>query len=78
MRYAESKDKLSGQRRGAAAMADGERADRISEGVLIVLVTAWAYLTAFAYEAGYLRYFGVPLELIEVNLRGLLLASAAL
>lgn len=48
-------------------------------GVVLFLLTALAYCVAFAFEAGYIGYFGVPVEFAEVNLKELLLcASAAL
>lgn len=48
----------------------------IDGGLVIVLVTSLAYSVAFAFEAGYLGFFHAPLELVEVNLKGLLLCAA--
>ena len=39
----------------------------LSEGPLLALGSALAYLVAYIYEAGFLRYFGAPLDLIQVD-----------
>ncbi len=55
-----------------------ERPRRIvGEGALLALATASAYLLAFYYERGYASYFGIPADLIAVDLRSLLLFGAA-
>jgi len=51
-----------------------ERPRRIlGEAALLALATAAAYLLAFRYESGYASYFGIPTDLIAVDLRSLLL-----
>jgi hypothetical protein len=51
-----------------------ERPRRIlGEAALLALATAAAYLLAFYYETGYASYFGIPADLIAVDLRSLLL-----
>jgi hypothetical protein len=42
------------------------------EAILIAVVTACGYLFAFYYEKGYLSHFGVPLDLISVDLLSVL------
>jgi len=51
-----------------------ERPKRIlGEAALVVLLTAGAYLLAFSYETGFAKHFGIPTDLISVDLRSLLL-----
>ncbi len=48
------------------------------DGALIVLLlTAASYLVAFGFDVGYLSYFGLPMILAEVSLRGLLFCAGA-
>jgi hypothetical protein len=44
----------------------------IDSAVFIVLLTGAAYAGAFGYEAAYLRHFGVPLHMADVELKALL------
>lgn len=51
---------------------------QIDSALLVLLLTAASYAVAFAYEAGYLSHFGIPMEFSEVSLRDLLLCGVAL
>src|SRR5258708_5809069 len=46
---------------------------KIESGIIVLLLTAIAYVAAFAFDAAYLGYFGIPPAFAEVSLRGLLL-----
>jgi hypothetical protein len=41
---------------------------RLSDGALLTVLTGIAYLTAFAYEVGAATAFGIPLDLIDMQL----------
>jgi hypothetical protein len=45
--------------------------------LVILLLTAAAYLVAFGFDVGYLSYFGLPMILAEASLRGLLFCAGA-
>jgi len=45
---------------------------KIETGLLVPLVTAYAYALSFAYQAGYLSHFGLPVEFVDVTLQQLL------
>lgn len=47
----------------------------ISEGILIAAASALSYAVAFAYEAGYAEYFGIPPLLISPNVGAVLKAA---
>jgi hypothetical protein len=55
-----------------------ESLSRIDSAVLVLLLTAWAYALAFAYESHYLGWFGIPAALVEVNLRALLYCAGTI
>lgn len=48
---------------------------RLDSALVVLLLTAFTYATAFAYEAGYLAYFGLPPDFAEVSLRSLLICA---
>jgi hypothetical protein len=48
-----------------------------SEGLLIALVPAYAYLLTFQYEEGFASYFGIPAQLVDINLGSILIPTAA-
>lgn len=43
---------------------------KITEGIVIAAVPAFAYWFAFVYQFGYCKYFEIPPEFIEVNIQG--------
>lgn len=47
-----------------------------SEGILLAMVTAGAYLTAFYYERSFAGYFGIPPELINISIVNLFIVGA--
>jgi len=47
---------------------------RVEEGLLLALSAPFAYAVAFSYEAGFADHFGYPSFLIQVDLRGALVA----
>ena len=54
-------------------MADPDSSGRrarlgLSEGILLALSPALAYIIAFRFEASYLRWYGLPSDLIELSL----------
>ncbi|MDE9578803.1 hypothetical protein [Citrobacter koseri] len=44
----------------------------ISDGVRVLILTTICYLLTFSYESGYFRYFDLPTELININIKTLL------
>lgn len=50
----------------------------LPEALLIGALTGLAYWLAFAYEAAYLRFFGLPTHLVEVNLQTTFAVALAL
>lgn len=51
---------------------------RISEGILLALSSAGAYLFAFYYEKGYASVFNIPVSFIDVSLTSILTLSAVI
>ena len=49
---------------------------RISEGIILALSSAGAYLSAFFYEKGYASKFKIPTSLISINLTSVLIFGA--
>jgi len=49
----------------------------VDSAVLIAALTALAYALAYAYQWGASKYFGVPAEFVDVELKGLLLFASA-
>ncbi|HAI98626.1 TPA: hypothetical protein DCL30_03785 [Candidatus Peribacteria bacterium] len=47
---------------------------RITDAIVIAAFTAWAYLLAYLYEYGYLSYFGIPSDFIEIGLINIIVA----
>jgi hypothetical protein len=47
----------------------------VDTAIVILMMTAAAYLAAFFYDYEYLSYFGLPAVFAEVSLRGLLLSA---
>ncbi|MFW9879663.1 MAG: hypothetical protein ACFFG0_41845 [Candidatus Thorarchaeota archaeon] len=47
----------------------------LSEGIILAILTATTYIFAFRYEAGYAGFFGIPSELVEVNLTAILVVA---
>jgi hypothetical protein len=45
---------------------------RLSEGVLLALAPAYAYLLTFQYEKGFTSYFGIPDSFIDITLGNVL------
>jgi len=54
-----------------------ENNERFDSAILLAIVTAFGYLLAFLYEFQYLAHFGVPIDFVEVGLRGLFLFGVA-
>lgn len=50
----------------------------LTEGIFIALGTAFVYLVAFVYEAGYCSHFGVPLNFISPNITTILVAGTSI
>lgn len=46
-----------------------------SDALLIAALTGVGYLSAFFYQFSYLRYFGIPIFFVDVNLASVLLTS---
>ena len=53
------------------------RREWLSEAMLLALLPAWAYLAASAFERGYCSVFGVPEQLISIQLDTVLLVGGA-
>jgi hypothetical protein len=49
---------------------------KISEGIILALLSAGAYLFAFYYEKGYASAFKIPTSLININLTSVLVLGA--
>lgn len=50
----------------------------LSEGVILGVASAYAYLATFLYEYGYCSYFAIPATLISPSLATVLIATAAI
>lgn len=50
----------------------------ITEGVIILIGTALAYLASFLYEFGYSIHFGIPIEFINVTIQNILIYTVSL
>src|SRR5262249_35985967 len=50
----------------------------LTEGVLLALASLAGYAIAFAHEAGYATYFGVPLDLVSIDITRILVVLAVL
>jgi len=50
----------------------------LSEGIILVVLTAAAYVATFAYEFGYAFQFNIPTELITVSVQNLVYCGAIL
>lgn len=57
------------------ALVTDEGAWRLSDGVMVSIVTGAAYATAYAYEVGSARAFGIPIGLIDMQLMPSLFAT---
>lgn len=44
----------------------------LSDGVRVLLLTTVCYLLTFSYELGYFKYFNLPSELININIKTLI------
>lgn len=51
---------------------------RLSEGLLIALISSGSYLLTFQYEKGYAAYFGIPSSFINLSLTNVLYIAALL
>lgn len=51
--------------------------NRLGEAAVLSAVSAFAYATAFAYQAGYCGHFGIPLELVKLDVVAIIIAVAA-
>lgn len=49
----------------------------VSEGVLLAMASAFAYAMAYFYESQYARAFGIPLQLISLDITTMLVAATA-
>lgn len=49
-----------------------------TEAAIIALAAPWAYLATWAYERGYARWFGVPDDLVRVELNLVILVGGSL
>jgi len=52
--------------------------DRISDSILLAVVTAAAYLIVFSYEAMYLSRFPIPLQFVHISADSVLLVTATI
>jgi len=65
-------------------MSDNEGGEKenkkswITEGIVLALCSAAAYLAAYSYECGYAGYFGIPLEWISIDARSLIVFASLL
>lgn len=50
----------------------------VSEGLIIAACSIVAYLLTFVYEAGFARFFRIPLEFITLNLTSIFVVAGAL
>lgn len=50
----------------------------LSEAALLAFITAAAYYLAFQHEAAFIGYFGVPRELVQVEIQSLILMAASI
>lgn len=46
--------------------------------VFVFAITAMAYACGFAFEVAYLKYFGVPQEFVQIDVRSVLYAGASI
>ena len=44
----------------------------LNDSLIIAFLTLWGYVAAYRYEVGYLKYFQIPAEFIEINISNLL------
>lgn len=49
-----------------------------TEGILLAILPVAAYSLAFAFEAGYFNYFGIPMNLVQINLKIVLIVIASI
>ncbi len=68
---------MSDSNESPAATASPER-PRLSDALIAVLLPAFGYCLAFAYESGYCSYFHIPNIFIVVSLTSVLIAVATL
>lgn len=57
---------------------EGKSLTIFTEGILLAIVPVAAYSLTFAFEAGYFKYFGIPLNLIQINSQIVFIAIASL
>ncbi len=69
---------MTNQSLNAENKKSGDSRRWLSEGLLLAGLTALSYAVTFAYEAGYSTYFGIPKQLIAVNLTTMLIAAGSL
>jgi hypothetical protein len=50
----------------------------LTEGIIIASAPLFGYLAALVYESGYAKSFGIPFELVEVDLKSVFIAMSAL
>jgi hypothetical protein len=62
---------------GGPHAANARQSFRLTEGVIIVLLPVAAYVLTFAYEAGYLWWFGVPYWLVRIDATHILVTATA-
>lgn len=46
----------------------------MTDAVVIAILTSWAYLLAYLFEYGYLSYFGIPSDFIDIGLISIIVA----
>jgi hypothetical protein len=62
----------------AATPRDASQSAWIGEGMLLLAITALAYLSVFAYEVGFCRHFAIPLTLIRPELSTFFVFAASI
>jgi hypothetical protein len=54
---------------------NNSQANFMSDALIIALITATGYAVAFMFELGYSIYFGLPVQLIEINTASIIISS---
>jgi len=58
--------------------SNGNPRNYISDTILISVLTAFGYITAYCFESGYCTYFNIPTELIEISITRVVTVTLAM
>lgn len=55
-----------------------KKGNKITEGIILAFCSVLAYFVAFLYDYGYAKYFGIPVEFINISITNIFIAVISL